>query len=273
MGWLSSAGRMVCGVGLLVILSLLVPVGAAAKFPAESGGADTPPGVTVTGLGFARADSEAARHAVADARRRAETVAGALDVEIAGVEEVELPELTQFGLPLSCRGHRQRLPGCRPHRFTAAAATVTFAIGGGSSGEGTVRSVYANGTATAPVEPRNRSRSRSIKRAALAVRRALAPEAATLARRNARTAADAARLSLGAIVSVVEAAPYYYGPVFYDSALGSFGPGRFCGIVNRPVVRRNPDTGVPRVVRRVPRRRCFVPSPYSVHLEIRYEAG
>jgi hypothetical protein len=265
------ATRIWWAAALAALVSMLAPAAGEAKLPLESDADETAPGVTVTGLGFAASKPDAVRRAVGDARRRAAEIGRALGIELAGVEEVELPELAQFGTQRACRRHRQRSNGCRPPRLTAAAATTTFSIAGGADGEGVERSVHVHGTASARVRPRNSDRSRSIKRAVLAVRRALAPEAAASARRDAKTAARAADLRLGAIVSVAEAAPYY-GSVFYDSALGSFGPGRFCGIVNKPVVCRHPETGVPGVVRRVPQRRCFVPSPYRVQLAIEYEA-
>lgn len=258
---LRRARRTGCEVAVVALLALLLPAGAEAKLPAEAG-SEPPPGVTVTGIGFGPSQVDAVDRAVGDARRRGAAIARVLRLELGAVEKVELPELTQFGEP------RRRRPGP-----TVAAATVTFAIVGGATAvEG--RSVEAHGAASARVQPRNRSRSRSIKRAALATRRTLAPQAAAAAGRNARTAAAAAELGLGAVVSVEEAtAPYYYGVGFYDAALGSFGPGRFCGIVLRPVVRRDPETGEEKVVRRVPHRRCFVPNPYSVRFSILYLAG
>ncbi|HET7574914.1 MAG TPA: hypothetical protein VFJ99_07345, partial [Solirubrobacterales bacterium] len=90
----------------------------------------------------------------------------------------------------------------------------------------------------------------------------------------ARLAARAAGLGLAALVSVSEAQPaFYYGPTFYETALGTFGPGRFCGIVRRPVLRRDPDTGAVRVVRRVPRRSCYSPASYGLRFAVSYEAS
>ncbi len=271
---LRSTNRIACGVASAALLSIFAATTAEAKFPAESAADQTPPGVTVTGLGFASSRREAVRHAVRDARQRAAAIAAVLGFELGEVNGVDLPESVQFGQPDPCRADRKRSRRCPPRPPSAAAATVTFAIVGGSSGESAARWVYVPGVASAAVQPRDRSRNRSIKSAVLAVRRALAPQAASSARRQARAAAAATGLHLGAIVSVSESAPaYYYGPSFYDPALGLFGPGRFCGIVKRPIVRRDPETGTSKVVRRVPRRRCFVPSPYSVHLELRYDAG
>jgi hypothetical protein len=266
---LGAARWIVCGVAAAALLSLLVPVNAGAKGPFESGDSEELPGVTVTGIGFAPAEAEAAERAVRDARQRATSIARVLGLELGDVEAVELPELTQFGFSRSCPGQGPR--GCR-RLPAAAAATVTYGIVGGGSGEGAARSIRAHGAASTAVESNDRSRNRSIRRAILAARREIAPRAAVAARRSVARAASAADLRLGAIVSVAEAEPYYYGTSFYDAALGSFGPGRFCGIVKRPIVRTDPETGVRKVVRRVRSRRCFVPSPYGVQFTVEYEA-
>lgn len=249
------------GIGaVLVLLVLSVPATAAAKGPFESGDAEAPPGVTVTGIGFGPASGEALERAVRDARQRANLVAGPLGIELGEVEAVEMPRLAQFG--------------SRDRRPVAAAATATFAIVGGASGEDSGRRVQAHGSASGRVVPRNRTRSRAIKRAILSTRRTVTPQAAADALRNARRAAAAADVGLGAIVSLRETpSVYYFGPVFYDTALGTFGTGRFCGIVRRPVVRPDPETGLPKVVRRVPYRRCVAPSTYTVDLEVTYEIG
>jgi hypothetical protein len=266
--------RIGCGVALAVLLSLVVPAEAGAKGGVESD-TDASAGITVSGIGFAKANAGAVERAVHDARLRAAVIARELHLDLGGAEAVELPELTQFGAPGAprrCPEHK-RSAGCR-NGPTAVAATVTFAIVGGAGEEGTARTVTASGAAFAPIEPSDDSRSSSIKRAVLGARRAVTPEAATTAWRNARMAGAAAGLRLGTIISVQEApALSYYGSSFYDPALGSFAPGRFCGIYKRAIVRRDPQTGQSRVVRRVPHRRCTVPSSYSVHLEVRYEAG
>jgi hypothetical protein len=270
---LRAATKIGCGAALLTALSLQGPVTGEAKSSGEGRPPEDSAGISVTGIGFAPARTDAVDRAVRDARQRATAIASALELELGGVEAVELPQLTQFGSPVACRGRAERAPGCRPPRQTAAAASLTFAIVGGASDEGSARTVSAYGIASAVVKPRNRSRSRSIKGAILAARREVTTEAAVSGRRSARVAAAAAGLRLGTIVSVAEAVPFYYGSSFYDEALGSFGPGQFCGIVRRPVVRRDPETGAARVVRRVPHRRCFAPSSYDLQLKVRYEAS
>ncbi len=229
--------------------------------------AEAEPGISITGIGFARSqdgaasDPTAVTRAVRNARSRAGSIARALGLRVGGVAEVELRELTQFG-------------SRRPSGIAGAAATVRFAIVGGAPDADGLREVEAYGSASAPVRPADLDRSRPIKRAVLAARRMVTPEAAAAARSNAAAAARSAGWALSEIVSIVEApAPYYgYGSSFYDPALGSFGPGRFCGFYRRAVIRPDPRTGVPRVVRRVPRRSCTFQSRYSLDLEIAYRA-
>src|SRR6201999_3234685 len=58
------------------------------------------------------------------------------------------------------------------------------------------------------------------------------PKAVAEAREQATSLAAAAGLALGAITSISNAArtPFYYGP-FVGPYTGTFGPGKFCGIV------------------------------------------
>jgi hypothetical protein len=255
----------------IVVGMLLLPGASLAKFPAGDEGSAALPGITITGVGLARAEDDAVSRAVRDARRRASSIAEAIDVQLGEVDQVELRQISQFGEPRPCRRETEE-SRCRLPELEAAAAAVTFAIVGGSDGTASERRVVAPGIASAAVEPADPLRNQPIKRAMMSARRKVTPTAAAVARRNARTAARSASLSLGPLVSIAEAPPLYYGSVFYDAALGSFGPGQFCGFVNRPIVRRDPETGVPRVVRRVRQRRCLIPRPYTLRLEIEYEA-
>jgi hypothetical protein len=254
-----------------------IALGAALSAPASEGSGYPPapvpeadPGITVTGFGFAArrgartepADAAAVARAVGDARRRAGAIARALGIGAGIVEEVELREAGQFG---------ERSPA----RIAVAVATVNFAIAAGAATAEGARRVGAFGAAAERVRPRDEERSRAIKRALLAARRAVLPAAAVAAARNARVAAEESGLALGGIVSVAEApaSPYGYGGYFYDAALGGFGPGRFCGYYRRPIVREDPATGVERVVRRVWKRRCPFPVRYGARIEIAYAAG
>jgi hypothetical protein len=271
MGRLKMARGLTAGAAIVVGL-LLLPGASQAKFPSGDEGSDPLPGITITGVGLARPEGDAVSHAVRDARRRARAIARAIDVQLGDADQVELRQISQFGEPRPCRqGGTEESSRCRVP-VLAAAATVTFAVIGGADGTASGRRVVAPGVASAAVKPTDPLRNQPIKRALLAARRTVTPVAAAVARRNARTAARSAGLSLGPIVSITETPPIYYGSIFYDAALGSFGPGQFCGFVNRPIVRRDPETGIPRVVRRVRQRRCVIPRPYTLSLEATYEA-
>jgi hypothetical protein len=276
-------------------LALLVPALASAEATAGLGGSDAPPGITVTGIGFARpgpvarsggearmratdvAHSTAVTRAVGDARRRAKAIAEVLGVRAGAPLAVELRDIGDFARTAPCpTGKGKDSPRCRQADLVAAAASVTFPIVGGSDGSSAAGAVVAHGTASEAVQPTDPKRNRSVKRAVLLARQEATSQGAAAARRNARTAAQSAGLQLGAVVSVSEsAAPLLQvllGVRFRDPALGSFGPGRFCGISSRPSIKLNPKTGEPRIVRRR-RYRCRVPSNYKVALEIRYDAG
>lgn len=271
-------------------LALLFPAaGYASGLPAVEE-TEAPPGVTITGVGFARlgapqrsddralqraidaANPVAVARSIRDARRRAAAIARTVGVQVGEIERIELREISQFGESRPCRRRGAAGPSrCRDSALTAAAITATFAIVGGSPGSDGSRAIQAHGAASVAIEPSNRERNQSIRRAALASRRTVTPEAAATARRNAGNAARAAGLTLGRIISISEAPPLYFGSSFYDAALGAFGPGQFCGFVRRPIFGRDPETGISEVVRRVRERRCMVPQPYSLRLEVGYE--
>jgi hypothetical protein len=102
-------------------------------------------------------------------RAGAVAVAGALGVEVGEADQVELQEVTQFGEPRPC-GRRGTGPDrCRSADLEAAAATLTFAIVGGSDGTASGYSVIVPGVASAAVKPSDPRRNQPIKRAELAV--------------------------------------------------------------------------------------------------------
>lgn len=253
----------------LVALSLSATAGARS---AEA--ADAPAGITVTGIGFAGTEALAADQAIRDATDRAATVAVTLGVEIGTIESVEMPELTQFTrFSENCeRVANRRAKLCRRK---AAAAIVTFGIRGGATGDvEAMRTVTADNTASVSIEERDRPSDKWIKRAIATAREEAMKSATVGARQNARTAAAAADLKLGPVLSVVETSPSpsllpFLDLGFRDPLLGFFGPGTYCGIVRRAILRRNPETGKRRLVR-VKRRRCVIPSDYETQMEVRY---
>ncbi len=268
--------RLVLASMLAALLVLLFPATAGAQSFSGSDSDELPAGITVTGIGFAPTKAVAADHAVRDARQRAASIAAVLRVELGGVEGIYMPELPQFARSSQRCGRRESRPtGCRK----AAAAMVTFGVVGGATAADIVREVGSSGAASVPVEPRDRTSDRWIKRAIVTARRAATEEAVATAFLNAKAAADAAELRLGPLVSVAETpltsyfpAPPFSVPAFQDPLLGAWGPGVFCRVTRQPVVRLDPETGRPKVVRRGPRRRCAVPRTYEMRLEIRYSA-
>jgi hypothetical protein len=81
-------------------------------------------------------------------------------------------------------------------------------------------------------------------------------------------AAQGSGLALGQPFSIVEQA----SPYGYDTLLGAFAPGIFCGTVTRGIIRRDPETGERRLVGRRRVRRCFAPRSFQVTVEATYLA-
>jgi hypothetical protein len=261
------------GALLIALMALPFPMTAGAQSAAPEI-ADAPLGITVTGIGFAGTEASAAAQAIRDATDRAATVAATFGVEIGTIESVEMPELTQFTrFSDNCkRAADRRASLCRRK---AAATIVTFGIRGGATGDiEAMRTVTADNTASVSVEQRDRPSDKWVKRAIATAREEAMKSATAGARQNAWTAAAAADLKLGSVVSVAETAPSpsllpFLDLGFRDPLLGFFGPGTYCGIVRRATLRRDPETGKRRIVR-VKRRRCVVPSTYETQMEVRY---
>jgi len=250
-----------------VVVAALFPGEAFAQFPTpffppsqEEYGA----GITVSGAGFSPLGlrDRATARAVGDARRRAEAIAEALDVSLGELRTVEVN--APFDPRPTCRSTRS--PRCSPR--AAVAAETTFAIAGGPTSDEDARELTGIGIGQAEVEAARRN-SPSIRRALRAGRLAATPRAAQLAAANARAGATAAGVPVGPLFSVVENQGFYG----YDPLLGTFGAGRFCGIVRRSIFRRDPETGRFGRVRRIAKRRCFKPRNATVRLEVTYLAG
>jgi hypothetical protein len=205
--------------------------------------------------------------AVADARRRAEAIAGALGLSLGAAEAVELGGA---GFPEREPCRRSRRTGelrCRVTGFTTAAATLTYAIVGGAKSSEGAREVSASAVGSAPAEPK-RQNSPSIRHALFAARAVATPEAALAARANAELASQGSGLALGPLFSIVEQQNLYG----YQPILGAFGPGLYCRSFRRSIVQRDPETGIRRVVGRRRVRRCFAPRSFQVSLEATYLA-
>jgi hypothetical protein len=271
---------------LLCAAALVAITGrAAAKGPlVEPDTGPDPRGLTLSGTGLAyvtpparateasvrRAVDAAKPHAmaraVAQARARAEALAATAGLTLGDAQAVtEHDAATEFGFSEERYCRRGRRPRCRVPLFNAASVTVTFATAETSAATPAGRALVADGDAAAPVRPRDRRSSASIRRAMDVTRAAAAPVALAEARADADRLAGGAGIPLGALFSIAEVRP----PYDYPSA-GSFGPGRYCGTIRRPVFRRDPATGRRRIVRRVSERRCFFPFTLSVGLRVTY---
>jgi hypothetical protein len=275
---------------LLCAAALLATTPAAsAKGPlAEPDDGPDPRGLSITGSGVAyvarpahpsdaairravaAARPRALARAIAQARARAQALAAAAGLTLGEVQAVREPDASaELGFEAEQRYcTTSGRPRCRVPLFSAAAATVTFATAQTSAAVAAGRALVASGTDQARVTPHDRRSSASIRRALLAARLAAAPDALAQARRDAASLAAGAGLSLGALVAIAEVRQPYYDP-----AAGSFGPGRFCGTIRRPVFRRDQATGRRRIVRRVAQRRCFFPTETTVTLRVTYLPG
>jgi len=246
---------------------------------------DYGPGITVGGAGLARVTApaqlseesiqqavdavqpRAVARAVADARRRAGAIATAVGVSVASTEAVELGAGFR-GRPPCRRSRRTHELRCVAPAFTSASVTVTFGIVGGAQSSDEAREISAPAAGSAPAEPRRRT-SPAIRHALFAARFAATPEAARKARANVELAAQASGLTVGPLFSIVEQRNFYG----YEPVLGTFAAGTYCGTIRRVFVRRDPETGVRRVVRRGRVRRCFAPRTFEVSLEATYVAA
>jgi hypothetical protein len=245
---------------------------------------DYGPGITVNGAGLARVTAparlteesvgqavdsvrpRAVARALADARRRAESVAGAAGVSLGRAEAVELGAAFPEREPCR-RSRRTNELRCRVPRFTSASATVTFAIVGGPESSDGAREVSASALGSVLAQPKRRT-SPAIRHALFAARAEATPEAARTARANAELAAQGSGLTLGPLFSIVEQASIYG----YQPILGAYAPGTYCRRFRNVVVRRDRQTGLRRVVGRRRVLRCFSPRTFEVTLEATYLA-
>lgn len=154
--------------------------------------------------------------------------------------------------------------------LTAVAAAVALA---GMAGVAHGETITAIGVSQVRVVAPAPLTNAKIVRAVAAARRAAIPLAFDAARNQAVRLAIAAGLQPGAILAVEETGPspfgFYYGP----SAIGRFGPNRYCGRVQS--VRRAPRQANGRRGRVISRRtvtRCYKPPAVSVSISVTYDA-
>jgi hypothetical protein len=99
-------------------------------------------------------------------------------------------------------------------------------------------SVTATGTQLVRVLPTNRKSNSSIEAAVTAAQKAGITGALAAAHDDAVRYANAARLTLGSIISVSDVQNNgggFYGPYGGGAFYGPFGPDQYCGIEHRPI--------------------------------------
>jgi hypothetical protein len=141
----------------------------------------------------------------------------------------------------------------------------------GAQTVGSADSVTATGTAAVKVVPTNRHSSASIAAAVASAEKLAVPAALNAARANALLYANDAGLTLGSVLSVSDAQNGFYGPYGGPGGLiGPFGPGKYCGIERRPVLKRVGKRL--KVVRTRKVYRCYVPGSAGATLTVTYSA-
>jgi uncharacterized protein YggE len=132
------------------------------------------------------------------------------------------------------------------------------------------KSVQVVGVGEADVKPENRRNNASIQRAVDAAEAAALPRAFEAARLRAAELARLSGLTLGELIAVSDVPASPYGPLGFGPVEGTFGPGRWCGTIRRPVFRR--VDGRRRRVGTRTRRVCHFPPEVYVSLTVTYAA-
>jgi uncharacterized protein YggE len=169
-------------------------------------------------------------------------------------------------------GHRRLL--ARRVRWVAVLAVVVAGLAGApavAQQPAAGKSVQVLGVGEADVEPENRRSNASIQRAVDEAEAEALPRAFEAARLRATELARLSGLTLGEIIAVSDVPASPYGPFGFGPFEGTFGPGRWCGTIRRPVVRR--VDGRRRRVGTRTRRVCHFPSEVYVSLTITYAAS
>ena len=163
-------------------------------------------------------------------------------------------------------------------RASIAIAAAAAVLGSPSLALAEGETVSAYGTGQVPVTPKNPKSESSIRAAVAAAQAKSLPLAVANARVSAQAIADAAGLTLGAVMTVQQQAnPYLFGGfsggIVVAPGNGFTGPfnGKFCGRVTRAVFKK--VNGRRKVVRRVRERRCFVPGAVANTLEVTFHAA
>lgn len=122
------------------------------------------------------------------------------------------------------------------------------------------------GSAQVKPAPRNPRSNASIKKAVADAQREAIPLALANGRGRAAQLSQLAGLVIGEMIAIAATpapAPPFFGP--FGGEEGSFGPGKYCGTVRRPIFRKDAQ-GRRRVVGTRSRRQCRVPPFVSANL-------
>jgi hypothetical protein len=286
-------GKAVSALASAFAVLLLMPALALAKVPVAESQSEPESGITATGTGLAtvepprrlseesiRAAVEAKRavavsRALNEARRHAKAIAGVAGLTLGPAVAIYEPQTFFFGpsadIDQFCRTSPRRpgRPRCRVPKFVAATVEVRFASPETETPAASEGEIVVAGAARSPVEPAHRDSNSSIRQAVARAEAAAMPAALAAARRQGERFARAAGLSLGPIRAVSEegADPYAAG------IIGPFGPGRFCGVIRRPVFERTPGSHRRRIVRFERRRHCYVPPFATSRLRVTFARG
>jgi len=159
---------------------------------------------------------------------------------------------------------------CRS-RCLLVASTVAMLLPASALAQtpGPDRTIEATGVASVKVKaPSDRTHEAPIRAAVEAAEEKALPRAVAEARSKAADLARLSGLTLGAIVSVSDAAQSPYGPFGY---YGTFGPDRFCGTIRTAVFRRGKDGKRHRVGTRT-RHTCRVPPTVTSTVSVTFAA-
>jgi hypothetical protein len=166
--------------------------------------------------------------------------------------------------------------------LTTATLAAVLCLSGSSIAQGATdqKTITAPGTGQVVVKPANRNSDSSIRAAVDAAHRLAIPQAIADARAEAQAIAQASGLTVGAIQAVSEESggpEGGFGPppfvVFGPFGPGGPGPGRFCGLVPRPIFAHTKRGQRRKLLRVVRHRQCFVPPFAVVRLSVTFTAS
>jgi uncharacterized protein YggE len=154
-----------------------------------------------------------------------------------------------------------------------AAAVAAVALVPAAQAQAPAKSVTASGIGSVSVKPDDKTSNASIKAAVEAAEASAQPKAIAAAREDATRLATASGLTLGGIVSISDVPatpPYFYGP-FYPYT-GTFGPGKYCGVVRSSHLKRLANGRLQRVLGKR-HRICRIPPNVTVTLSVTFAAS